>query len=140
MTKETLANRLNGVIYTEEMTAETERQAKDAGLVVVFGASDDLIEFRGAIRDEVGCYEGGDIFLHRGGPLADHDADGECGCNFCGWRDAKAKSAVISAIWDRDGYSWTYKTAIPHATFDVMEDNEKYCRGIVFNLADVPTL
>ena len=33
--------------------------------------------------------------------------------------------------------AWTYMTDIPHATFDVMDDGELYCRGIVFALADL---
>jgi hypothetical protein len=36
-----------------EINKAEERQAKDAGLVVVFGYSDDGVELRGAIHDEV---------------------------------------------------------------------------------------
>lgn len=51
-------------------------------------------------------------------------------------RQKSAKS--IEALWCKeDGYSWTYKTEIPHATFEVVEDEEPYCRGIVFALADL---
>jgi hypothetical protein len=38
----------------------------------------------------------------------------------------------IDAVWCEGEYSWTYKTNIPHATFDIWEDGEKYCKGIVF--------
>jgi hypothetical protein len=42
-------------------------------------------------------------------------------------------------LWAEEGdYSWTYATEIPHATFEVIEDDGPYCRGIVFALADVP--
>ncbi len=50
-----LAAKLNGRKYCREMTREESEQAAAAGLVVVHGASDDLIEFRGAIRDEGGA-------------------------------------------------------------------------------------
>ncbi len=30
-----------------------------------------------------------------------------------------------------------YNTNIPHVTFDVMENNDKYCKGIVFKLSDL---
>ena len=33
--------------------------------------------------------------------------------------------------------SWSYLTDIPHKTFDIMEDGEIYCRGIVFSLDDL---
>lgn len=36
--------------------------AKENGFVVVTGASDDLIEFEGAIEDEGSCYEGGETY------------------------------------------------------------------------------
>ena len=39
--------------------AEEERLAKENGLVVVFGYSDDNIELRGAINNEAGCFDGG---------------------------------------------------------------------------------
>ena len=49
----------------------------------------------------------------------------------------KTGSAFIDADFDNDGYTWAYRTKIPHVTFEVVEDGDKYCRGIVFNLADV---
>ncbi|MFK0092863.1 hypothetical protein [Pseudomonas sp. NPDC090592] len=41
----------------------------------------------------------------------------------------RQKSAKpIEAHWCKeDGYSWTYKTDIPDATFDVVDDGEPYC-------------
>ena len=49
------ANRLSGREYMSEISAEEEREAREKGLVIVFGYSDDCIEFRGAIDDELGC-------------------------------------------------------------------------------------
>jgi hypothetical protein len=134
MKKEDLAAMLNGRQYRKEMTKTEEREAKDAGLVVVFGASDDLMEFRGAVCDEVGAYDGGDAYFTKAGLLV-NDCDNEDCPHF-----AKAKEAatIVEARWDDGGYSWICDTTIPHATFEIMEDDEKYCRGIVFALADVP--
>jgi len=113
--------------------------AKNAGIVFVYGASDDLMEFDGAISEEIGA-RGDDVaFVHSGALLPDFDT-------LCDERDedgleayfqAKPKCQPIKAVWDRDGISWQYETDIPHATFDVMEDGEVYCRGIVFRLEDV---
>lgn len=59
----------------------------------------------------------------------------ECEDDDCPYyRELKARAAIVEAVWDNDGYSWTYKTDIPHETFEVLEDGEKYCRGIVFYL------
>jgi hypothetical protein len=134
MGKQELAAKLNGREYTDEMTRAEEAQAKQDGLVVVFGASDDLMEFRGAINDEFGCYDGGTVLLDTKGLLPEResiDNDDELEDFF-----TRRKTAhKIAALWKESDYSWTYMTTIPHATFDVMEGSKKYCRGIVFNLS-----
>lgn len=138
LTKEELAARLNGREIGAEATPQDALQAKNAGLVIVYGASDDLMELEGAITDEVDCYEGGAALLHRGGLLDSHE---ECDCKFCGYEKLSKACAEIEAVWnDKDGYAWSYQTTIPHAAFDILEDGEKYCRGIVFNLADLPVV
>ena len=86
-----------------------------------------------------GCCDGGEVRIHRKGVLEDHDET--CECEFCGYQAKADKCAVIDAQWDQeDGYSWTYKTDIPHATFEVMEDGEHYCRGLVIDINDLPEL
>ena len=135
MTATELAARLNGREYRNEITANEERMAKDAGLVILFGASDDLAEFSGAIDAEVGCFDGGELFLLDGSV---HEF-GVCSCEHAIRADERARKRgrLIRAIWGGpEGYSWSYQTDIPHATFDVMEDGEPYCRGIVFAIAD----
>ena len=62
----TFAEELNGMQYGDE-PKELWEKAKKNGCVVVFGCSDDLIEFRGAIDDELGCFEGGMYYFNRNG-------------------------------------------------------------------------
>ena len=133
-TKEELAALLNGREIGEEINLGEEDIAKQAGLVVVFGASDDLVEFRGAIHDEVGCFHGDDVFLLPAGPLAEH---GYCECDFCGYDELKKKAKKIEAIFVGNGYDWSYKTDIPHATFEILENGAKYCRGLVISISDL---
>lgn len=137
MTKESLAKLMDGREYANEISYGERAEAKAVGLVVLIGGSDDLACFHGAIDDEAGAP--GDIYLTPDGLLADHDDD--CECKFCGFKDAQAKARKIEAIWSEESYSWTYKTDLPHATFDIVEGDEKYCRGIVFSISDleVPT-
>lgn len=140
LTKETLAAQLNGREYLEEITDAEDLAAHDAGLVVVFGYSDDNTEFKGAIDDELGCYDGGEFYLHRGGILTD-PSNGDC--EHCGERAEKQQKhcAELKALWGVGGYSWQIEMAsVPHATFDIVEDGEKFCRGIVFSIDDLPTL
>ncbi len=128
-----LAGILDGREMGEETNDRDEKYAKDNGAVIVFGASDDLMELRGALNDECDCYEGRMIYLNLIGEI-------ECECDSmdCPYFAAiKDEASGIEARWDSEGYSWTYETNIPHETFEIMENGEKYCRGIVFLLADV---
>jgi hypothetical protein len=133
MTAQELAAKLDGRTYGSEATDDECNAAFDAGLVIVFGASDDLAEFRGKIDDEVGCYDGGTIYLTSAGLLTNPCSDSRCPY----FEKAKESAATIEAVFDEEGYTWIYKTDIPHATFDIMEEGEKYCRGMVFRLSDV---
>lgn len=136
MTKESLAALLTGREYTDEMTEAEQSEAKLSGLVVVFGASDDLMEFRGAIYEEVDAADGTIAKIDREGLLPDRDTidDDEALERFFARR--KSKSLIeVKALWCHEkGYSWTFETAVPHASFEIVEGKEKYCRGIVFNL------
>jgi len=133
MNKELLAQRLSGREYMNEITKDEESLAKKAGLVVVFGCSDDLAEFKGAIYDEIGAYGGRAVRLNKKGLIKNECDDDDCPY----FRRLSTTGTLIEIVWNKDGYSWTYKTEIPHATFEVMEDREPYCRGIVFALEDV---
>lgn len=139
LTKEELAARLNGREYTEEITKDEEAEAKAAGLVVVFGASDDLMEFKGAINEEIGAPSAAIVDAYGLVPSRDDLVD-----NITEMDDAQiaaefsrriSGNSEIKAIWTCGGeYCWEYETTIPHATFDIMEGGEKFCRGIVFDL------
>lgn len=131
-TKEAAAA-LNGCQYREEGSRALWASMKKAGLVAVFGASDDLMEFRGAIDDEVGAYDGTTAYVTPAGLFLS-----ECEDDDCPYARKAMKAAVpIDAIWSRGDISWQFDTAIPHETFDVLEDDELFCRGIVFALSDV---
>ena len=57
-TREKQVSLLHGREYRDEISDFEIKQAKECGLVVIFGASDDLLEFRGASSDELGAWEG----------------------------------------------------------------------------------
>lgn len=108
------ANKLTGreSAYPQFTKEETD-YAKENGIVIVYGASDDLLEFDGAFYDEAGVFDGGTVTLNN-------------------------ESVVIDAKWcedkDENGnvIAWTYNTNVEHETFDIVEDDEIYCRGFVF--------
>lgn len=114
-----------------QFTKEEIQIAKDNGFVIVYGASDDLMEFEGAIYEEVGCYDGGKVYFDKTGAVLDEEFE---------------NSRYIEALWCTDDIldvkggliTWTYKTDIPHETFMIYEEGgESYCRGIVFRIEDV---
>lgn len=126
------AKMLDGREYGEEITEEEEKQAKERGFVVVFGYSDDNAEFRGAIDEEVGCWEGGEVFLDKDGIIED------CNCRY--GRAARENAKVIEAVWCREGergFAWSYDAEIPHATFEIYEGKDPYCQGIVFDVKEL---
>jgi hypothetical protein len=140
MNAQELAAQLDGGVYGLEISKDLEAQAKAAGLVVVFGGSDDLAELRGAIHDEVGCYGGGKFRIDAAGILPDYEsAEHDDEESMREWFRRDAGAVAIEAHWGKDGYSWTYSTAIPHTTFEITDEGDKYCRGIVFSMADVAT-
>lgn len=135
MTAREMAELLNGREYGSEITDDEELIAKNSGLCVVFGASDDLVEFRGVFCDEVGSYNGSETPIDpKQGPIASH----ECDCDYCGYKAAIKSCHTLYADWCKvDEYSWTFRLGIPHETFDITEDGETYCRGIVFKVSDL---
>lgn len=140
MTAKEFAAMIDGAESGRELTEEEEAIAKTSGLVVVFGASDDLMEFHGAIDNERGVYGGGEVYLNADGllklPECDLDHEPER-CPY--YKEAQKKAKLIRAIWcprDTD-FSWCYKTDIPHEVFRVLEDGEHYCLGIVFSVGDL---
>ena len=138
MTKEQLAEKMNGGEYRTVPTDEHVALAKQHGLLIVHGASDDLCEFDGAFTDEVGCYEGGTISIDKDGVIPSWDGlDKDALHRVRAWIARYDKKGDIIAVWDEDGYSWSYKTDLPHATFDILEDGKPYCRGLVIDIKDI---
>lgn len=116
-----------------QFTKEEIETAKENGFVIVYGCSDDLMEFEGAIRDEGGCFDGGRVYFNKTEVCQD-ESDRSAFDNY---------SNSINAVWDGDTdengklITWTYETKIPHETFMIYEGGEPYCRGIVFRIEDV---
>ncbi len=133
ITKEEAAALLNGLQYPNEGSPALYAQMKAAGLVAVFGGSDDLMEFRGAVDDEIGASDGTEAPFNTRGLMKSECEDDECPYFKASLRNAK----TITAHWCAEpGISWTYQTPIPHATFEIKEDEDTYCRGVVFDLKD----
>lgn len=118
-----VASKLNGLPYgLEDRTIkELDAYYKEKGIVICFGQSDDLMELRGAIDDEYGCWDGGTICIDEKG---NDDADANV-------------YFPITAVWAKENISWQYEFEPKHEVFNIYEDGEIYCRGIVFFVDDL---
>ncbi|MDF8363309.1 MULTISPECIES: hypothetical protein [Achromobacter] len=141
LTAAELASRLHNRQYGNEITSEEEKEAGRAGLLIVFGASDDLLEFRGAFRDQAGAYDSATVQFHAGGALpAWDDLDKTNEDDVLQYFEQKMNANQVTAHWDHEGYSWFIEPGmgLGYAVFDVLEDDERYCRGIVIDMARSP--
>ena len=122
------AKKLTGRDYYDypQIPKDLVEFAKNNNIVIVYGASDDLMEFEGAIYDEAGCFDGGKVYFDKNG--------------------VKENAAnMIEAVWcdkeriDENGnvITWTYKTDVPHEIFMIYDGSEPYCEGIVFKLSNL---
>lgn len=136
ITAKELAEKLNGRQYREEITDTEELVAKWNRLVVMFGASDDLMEFRWAIDDEIGCYGWAVVrfldqkLFQREDPFGDEEEQ----IDFLEKYWINIKDVILVS---RSGIScspWDYETMIPHEKFKVMEEWDVYGYGLVFSL------
>lgn len=145
MNRDQFAALLNGREYRNEITRAEEARANALGLIVIYGASDDLTEFAGVLSDERGACNGAEFYIGADGKLhptwAEFVESDDCTDEdkARAWFRREDQGAVkVEALWcAEDGYSWTFKTEAPHSTFEIVEDGEPYCRGIVIALDDL---
>lgn len=142
ITKEELAARLTGREYGHEITKEECALARDAGLLVLFGYSDDNLELRGAVHDEVGAYgcdSGHKFIVTSAGVLEDWDKHDEKNKRDARewFRRESLPRAVVNVQWcPPSGWSWEITPNVPHASFEIREAGDPFCRGAVVSLAD----
>lgn len=135
LTTKAVAERMTGREYQNEITLDEEKELAFHGLVVVFGYSDDNVELRGAITEEIGCYERGTIPILDGDVFMPPCGD-DCEKYDCPLlKDAYRRSEKIIAKCTNDG--WKFDADFPHETFTIMEDGESFGEGIVFDMEDL---
>lgn len=126
MTKKDWAQKLNNRQYGEEITAEEEAEAKKDGVVICFGYFDDCLELRGFFEDEVGIYTAKqkEVAINSKGVTLTEEK-------------VTKNHSIILCSWNKEGYVWHFKSDIPFEPFDILDDGEKHCRGIVLSLEDI---
>lgn len=139
MTKEEAAKLLNGREYRSEMTQAEEAMFRDAGLIIAIGQSDDIGGFFGALSDEIGAYGGATapLCLVGGALVIREKQENERALIKAGWTPPK-EIASVRFDWCPEGFngSWRVTSNVPYSTFDILEDGERYCQGIVISRSE----
>ena len=117
--------------YREELTKEEEEELKKDGLVLVFGASDDLCEVRGAISDEISCYLDKTVVYVE-------EIDGFVSEDYYKNNPHELIKIDLSKrpyldINSKDGF-WRYDISknVLNLEFSILEDEKIYCVGKIF--------
>lgn len=150
ITASEFAKLLDGREYGEEITEDEEVLALSNKLVVVFGASDDLIEFRGAFYNEFEADNGAVFFfdnklrfivsdeiinkdLYYDLNLDTNDLSNRAIVRF---NFRKLLNNKITQEWKPENSiaKWKISANFPNETFNIMRNDNLYCIGIVFNL------
>lgn len=145
ITAEELSTLFDGRQYLEEITEQEEKLAKENNLAVVFGASDDLLEFRGVFDDEFGATE--EFWFNKEFKIiADHEEIEikqnhiDLGFNnLYKFNFHQKLENKITQEWcpvDIDT-SWRISANFTHHTFNIYDNEKLYCIGIVFHINDL---
>lgn len=135
LTKEELAKILDEMDARDYRIERNARIAADNNLVIAYGASDDLLELKGAINDEIGAYDGGQAYIKDGELVTPCDELCEQHCPDLKQIEDTA-DAVIKAYWDEGDCPWFIEANVPYAPFFIYEDGP-FCRGIVIDLDEL---
>lgn len=144
-TLKSAAEYFNGWQYPLRLSDDEVAALSSAGLAIVFGESDDLVEIRGAIKDEACSYSNRPFWIGSSGFLPiDEDGELESPEDLRTIQDAKRlvseydRSLKIVVQHDMFDYAWVIsiseEVAVPHAVFDVFEGSDLFCRALVIQV------
>ena len=144
MTKEELALKLNRRDRRARFEKTESAEAKENGLIIIYGESDDLVEFEGLLYDEIGAYDGTDFIIATKGMEIPSFDDEKL------YYKAEILQAIpieeesttsinrFKAVWNDEGNPcWEIQTELPHAKFEILEDGELFGIGIVIDFKDL---
>lgn len=120
--------------WAAELNNRNERNVVPAaleavkGLVVVYAASDDLVEIEGAMTQEIGAFNGVKLTASKTQGFFETAAD-ESDIEFR-WCDDSSADSVCP---------WSVICNLPHRKFDILDDEGYVCSvGVVLHIDDIP--
>lgn len=147
LTKEKMAELLDGhdVLNRNMHGIPTNIEICNNNLVVMFGHSDDLIEVRGAVHNEIDSYGDDKLALVLAGEKIDDDED-VMNIDIPGiFRlsddyDQSNNPRLITVRYGSEENTqadWEFDTYMPHATFMLYLKGKPFCKGIVIDLDEI---
>lgn len=139
---DTLVELIGEIEYGDDIPAAANQLAETIGAAIIYGYSDDGVIADGVVEDQGSAYEGNTLWLDRKGFLPINEDltfedDGPTSIDKCRELVKRFDSAVkVKAIWHDSGVAWTYEFEGEHRTFEIKEDGEVWCKGIVFLLPE----
>lgn len=148
MTKEQFAAQLEGRDRRNVISKAEIKLAKDNNLLIVFGVSDDLMQFCGILNERYDAFGGREVFLHK-------NTDEEIAILSCYDAQKIQRSLgdkipfnlyalIIGQQWQPKeiNCAWIIYCNAPHAIFDIydIDDNngkDLFCRGMVLEKNDI---
>lgn len=129
-----LALKLDGIDYADSIENRLA-DAKEKGLLVITGASDDLTEFYGVWRDEAGL---GKIIFDANGilPSVDEIRDSDEADDIVAWGVRRKAAKVIRASHGETGHKYDMGE-IPHAEFRVFDGDDLFSTGVVIHISNL---
>lgn len=123
MTLKEFSEKINGRQYLNELTDEDIEIAKENDFLIIYGYSDDNVEVDGVFRDEFGAWNGTTIYYRPSDKVVYQSETPDI------------NDVEISCLWcAKDSeFTWSFKTSIPHETFKIYDESEKFCLGIVID-------
>lgn len=128
MTSLELSTELNGRDADDKFTRYVVKISKENKLVIVTAIGRDTVFFNGAITEEFDLFKGGAIYLIKeGNEYVAYTKQSD-----------KGDRKKIEAFYESSRiFQWSFRTLIPHSTFDVKKGDKNFCKAIVFSLEDV---
>lgn len=136
MTKEELADLLNGQDFRYALTPDIVKQARANGLIIICGDSDDLTLVRGARTAEFVTWPERCFLLDYEGafPSPEDETPEHQALNMHRVQAAKK----VASMWANSTPSWKIYTDCPHARFMLMdEDGAPFSDSVVISEKDL---
>ena len=141
------AELLNNHNYGDNFDKNLIQEMKENGIVIAYGCSDDLFELDGALQLEYDCFSDEHFIWISEEAVFVSENEIENLLNEIDFEYPKFLNTIKKVLNYDDKFfikvkhpkrvQFKYETNIPCEWFDIIEDDELYCKGFVFELNSI---